>query len=185
MPKINIPLGENGGKDYSSEAAKLNELITDVERTTTGVTEFTSESSGIYYSTEDYPDDTDVYNMGDLGMIRLLRKLYGGSSGWLVMADDLNDKQPLGVYTTVQLAHDSWEGDDSPFTQTIVHSAITPNTKIDLYPDEAAFAQLAADGVTALLAKNTNGTAVAVCIGKKPTADISVGAELTEMRMSE
>lgn len=185
MSKLNIPLGEDGGKDYSAEIVQLNKLTTDAMRTITGTTTFTSESSGITYSTDDYPDDPEIYDKGDLGMIYLLRKLYGGENGWIVMADDLNNKQPSIVYVSFLLLAENWQGEEQLYTQLISSDAIASSTKIDLYPNEAVFAQLSADGVSALFAKNENGVATAVCIGNKPTADFSIGAQLTEVKVIE
>ena len=57
-----------------SEAQKYYSLYTQLSRTTTGQTQYTSPSSGNTYRTTDYQDDIDVYNKGEEGLLNLLFK---------------------------------------------------------------------------------------------------------------
>lgn len=99
MPKTNIPMGLGSGeKDYTDEMKYLSSLIYNPNRTTTGQETYTSATSGTTYSTEDYPNDADIYNKGDVGIIRILWNLYGGEDGFLVLADDANSYiRPQGI----------------------------------------------------------------------------------------
>ena len=96
MPKIDMPIGV-GNKDYSDEAKKLTELMFDAGRTYTGQVEYTSATSGISYRTADYPDNSSIYNKGDVGLISLLHTLYGGEDGWIMMAKDINEKSAVEI----------------------------------------------------------------------------------------
>lgn len=101
MPKINIPMGLNEGeKDLTDESKYLTTLIYKPERTTSGVGMYTSKTSMITYSTDDYPDDPQIYNKGEVGLIYLWWKLYGGKDGFLEMAEDANSYvRPSGDIT--------------------------------------------------------------------------------------
>lgn len=96
MPKIDMPIGV-GNKDYSDEAKKLTELMFDAGRTSKGQVEYTSATSGISYRTADYPDNSSIYNKGDVGLISLLHTLYGGEDGWIMMAKDINEKSAVEI----------------------------------------------------------------------------------------
>ena len=90
MPKINIPMGANGDLDLTDESKYLSTLIYKTNKTITGEGNYISKTSGKTYSTNDYPDDSDIYNKGELGLIHLFWKLYGGEDGFLILADDVN-----------------------------------------------------------------------------------------------
>ena len=96
MPKIDMPIGV-GDKDYSDEAKKLTELMFNPGRTTTGQAEYTSDTSGIVYRTADYPDNSSIYNKGDICLISMLHTLYGGEDGWIMMAKDINEKSAVEI----------------------------------------------------------------------------------------
>ena len=102
MPKINIPMGLNEGEqDLTDESKYLTTLIYKADRTTTGVGIYTSTTSNIVYSTDDYPNDESIYNKGEVGLIHLFWKLYGGADGFLELADDANSYvRPSGDTTT-------------------------------------------------------------------------------------
>lgn len=185
MPKINIPIGENGSKDYSAEVIKLNELTMNASRTTTGTASFTSKSSGIYYTTDDYPDDADVYNKGDIGMICLLRKLYGGADGWLMMAGDLNGKQEQVFSEKILLSAEGWSGNESPYRQAFSSQYIDANTRIDLFVDNDLYVQMINDKVIAIYAENNDGVASVVAIGNKPSIDVTIQADYVKITNKE
>jgi hypothetical protein len=90
MPKINIPFGENGGDNYTDEAQYLSTLIYKKDKTSSGTATYTSFTSKKIYSTDDYPDDAEIYNKGEIGLIHIFWKLYGGKDGFLELADDAN-----------------------------------------------------------------------------------------------
>lgn len=140
MAKTNIPIGMNGELDYTDESKYLNTLIYKLDRTTTGQSQFTSLSSNITYSTEDYPDDDDIYSCGEVGMIRLLQKLYGGQDGFLMMAEDYNNVVTVPLQTT--LASTGWEITETEgiYKQSVANSAIHANSIITL---EASYSEYA------------------------------------------
>ena len=181
MAKINMPIGENGLLDYSAEAAKLNELIMNEFRTVTGTATFASSSSGLSYSTDDYADDPEIYNNGEYGMVRLLQKLYGGENGWLVMADDLNEKQDVIRHTEVTLSADDWVEDGTSFRHEVQNKYITANTRIDLRIGNSVYQQLVADSVNMMYVENNDGTASVIAVGAKPSADIVVQMDFVEI----
>ena len=45
----------------------------------------------------DYPDNSSIYNKGDVGLISLLHTLYGGEDGWIMMAKDINEKSAVEI----------------------------------------------------------------------------------------
>lgn len=90
MAKKNIPMGLSGDKDLTDESRYLSELIYKANRTNTGVATYTSKTSSITYSTNNYPEDVNIYNKGEVGLINIFWKLYGGADGFLLLADDIN-----------------------------------------------------------------------------------------------
>jgi hypothetical protein len=67
----NIP-GSANVDNLTNEATIYQTLYNTLARTTTGTYSFTSSSSGVTYSTNDYPDNVNIYNKGQSGMISLL-----------------------------------------------------------------------------------------------------------------
>ena len=132
MPKINIPIGTNGELDYTDESRYLDTLIYKIDRTNSGQSEYTSLTSRITYRTEDYPEDNDIYNCGEIGMIRLLQKLYGGEDGFLLLANDYNRLELKKKEIT--LASSNWKETEIPDSnkQTISDEDITSKSSIDL-----------------------------------------------------
>ena len=100
MPKINIPLGLDGSLDKTDESMKLSELIYNPNRTDSGQGMYISKTSQIEYNTDDYPDDPEIYNKGDIGLIHIFWKTLGGADGFLMLADDANSyMRPSGDAT--------------------------------------------------------------------------------------
>lgn len=93
--------------------------------------------------------------------------LYGGT--WSIT-------ETGGIFDLTQtlvLPTSSWSGND-PYTQGVVLSAETANTKVDIQPSEEVYDQLVADNVGYLAIKNVNGTLTAVAKGGKPSVDLTV-----------
>lgn len=93
--KINVPMSTNlpvpNVNNKTGEAIKLNELVNKTNRSNDGQNQFTSATSGIKYSTLDYPDNPLIYNKGETGLYNILILLYGGDNGFLILADDYNN----------------------------------------------------------------------------------------------
>ena len=76
-------------------------------------------------------------------------------------------------YTSLTIPTASWTGSD-PYTQTVIISGSTANTKVDIQPSEELYNQLVADNVGYLAIKNVNGTLIAVAKGGKPSVNLTV-----------
>ena len=100
--------------------------------------------------------------------------------GTVATQDDLNTKQGKIKYSYVTLSTE-WAGDASPYTQSVVISGTTTNSKVDLQPDATAIAQMADDGTVALYIANDNGTLTAYAVGEKPTVALTIQATITEV----
>ena len=66
-----------------------------------------------------------------------------------------------------------WTG-SNPYTQQVLVTGKTADTKIDIQPSETLYDQLVADNVGYLAIKNVNGTLTAVAKGGKPSVDLTV-----------
>ena len=75
----------------------------------------------------------------------------------------------------------NWNGDVSPYTQSVTISGITANSKVDLQPDATSISQMAEDGTVALYIANDNGTLTAYAVGEKPTVALTIQATITEV----
>ncbi len=73
---IKLPLPNQAGlpnaNNLTNEANKLKELYDTVNRSISGEYHFTSTSSNITYSTDDFPANANIYNRGQDGMIYYL-----------------------------------------------------------------------------------------------------------------
>ena len=101
LSKINVPLDTpvtagQSNNNYYGEVAKIQELAANLNRTTTGQTTWTSESSGITYNTSSYSSQSTIYNKGETGLLNLLIYLYGTDPSlqakrFIMTADDWNE----------------------------------------------------------------------------------------------
>ena len=90
-----------------------------------------------------------------------------------VKATGTAEYEPLIVKFNSTLTVSSWTTYGDYFRQTVMSSQET-NAKFDLQFDIAQLAQLANDGVTAIVAINENGTVYVYCMGAKPSVSIPV-----------
>lgn len=79
----------------TNEAQYINELIFNRTRTNEGQVSWTSETSGITYDTSIDPNNVDVYNCGQTGLLNLLQQ---ECSNFMVGANDFNS---LGEHYTI------------------------------------------------------------------------------------
>ena len=90
-----------------------------------------------------------------------------------VRATGTAEYEPLIVKFNSTLAVASWTAYGNYFRQTVMGSQET-NAKFDLQFDIAQLAQLAEDGVTAIVAINEDGTVYVYCMGAKPSTSMPV-----------
>ena len=90
-----------------------------------------------------------------------------------VKATGTAEYEPLIVKFNSTLSVSSWSAYGDYFRQTVMNSQET-NAKFDLQFDISQLAQLANDGVTAIVAINENGTVYVYCMGAKPTTSMPV-----------
>lgn len=86
LPNVTPAPNEN---NLTAEAERYYQLYNSLNRSETGTATFSSSSSGVTYSTNNYVDDPDVYNKGQLGLMNLLYKYVLKS--YIVIADVIND----------------------------------------------------------------------------------------------
>lgn len=200
MPKINIPLGLDGGLDKTDESMKLSELIYNPNRTDSGQGVYISKTSQIEYNTDDYPDDPEIYNKGDIGLIHIFWKTLGGADGFILMASDINnineqlvpatqskqgfmspedkikvDNIPPKIYTLVLPVANWVEYEEDKFRQELTINGLTANSKVDFDTDIETQENLNGS----IRPVNINGTLYAMTL-EPPDVDISVQATITE-----
>lgn len=90
-----------------------------------------------------------------------------------VKATGTAEYEPLIVKFNRTLAVASWTAYGNYFRQTVMGSQET-NAKFDLQFDIAQLAQLAEDGVAAIVAINEDGTVYVYCMGAKPSTSMPV-----------
>lgn len=199
MPKINIPLGLDGELDKTDESKKLSELIYNENRTNSGQSVYISKTSQIRYDTNDYPDNPEIYNKGDIGLIHIFWNLLGGPDGFVVMASDINnineqlipatqekqgfmspedkakvDNIPPKVYN-INLLANSWEEYETDiFRQLVVIPNLTPNCKVDFDTDVVSMENISSP----IRPENISGTLYAITLSP-PDVDIPIQATVT------
>jgi len=104
MTKYNLPDTVSGGipnvNNLTAEATYYQTLVNSLTRTETGVATYTSSSSGVSHSTNDYSGDADVYNKGGTGLKNLLAKYV--LPNYILTATDWNQIGDLSTLTTTE-----------------------------------------------------------------------------------
>lgn len=80
----------------------------------------------------------------------------------------------------ITLTTASWSGSSSPYYQVVEINTVTTATKIDLQPTVAQMVSLQNDDI-ALMAENDNGTVTIYSFGGKPSTDMTMQVQLTEV----
>ena len=75
----------------------------------------------------------------------------------------------------------TWSG-NGPYTQTLVITGGTANTKVDLQPDATVIGQMVSDGCTALYVSNNNGIFTLYALDAPLSVASSIQATLTEVQ---
>lgn len=125
----------------------------------------------MYYNNKCY---SNVYRASSLMMVFYT---IAGSTIYAILCNDstwsnFGSVNLTDTKKTLSLPAASWAGSD-PYTQTVIISGSTANTKVDIQPSEEVYDQLIADNVGYLAIKNVNGTLTAVAKGGKPSVDLT------------
>ena len=81
---------------------------------------------------------------------------------------------------TITLKANSWSGSAAPYSQTVTIATVTSATKVDLQPTVAQMTSLQQNDI-ALMAQNSNGSVTVYAFGGKPSADMTMQVQLTEV----
>ena len=81
---------------------------------------------------------------------------------------------------TITLKANSWSGSASPYSQPVTIATVTSATKVDLQPTVSQMTTLQQNDI-ALMAQNANGTVTVYAFGGKPSADMIMQVQLTEV----
>ena len=86
------------------------------------------------------------------------------------------------MFSQTLKATDWIQQDNDTYTISFTHPLVKDSYKLDVSCDTPTFQQFVADGVTCIRIDNNNGTAVAVCIGSKPTVDVTVQITIVKLQ---
>ena len=198
--KANIENGQYTATAPSSDGVAFTASVP-------GITALTAGMSFVMIPSRASASTTPTLNVNGLGAKNLRRRLSSGAtvvagytttwltknkpyrvmydgSAWVVeghnkpVAADLYGSV-LPKMASVTLTAANWTGSGSPYSQTVVISGTTANSKIDLQPTVEQVATLQTAG-TALMTENNSGTITVYAIGKKPTSDYTIQLTITE-----
>jgi len=112
---------------------------------------------------------------------------------WIEEVDDLDDdlvlthKEFLELtklrVVNITLDKTKWYG-SGPYTQTVSIEGVTPLSKIDFCPTPVQLQDLYNKGM-AFIAENKSGTVTIYCIGQRPTTNITLQVNVTEVYIHE
>ena len=85
---------------------------------------------------------------------------------------------------SITLYASQWEGDTSPYSQTVDVAGATQNSKIDLQPSTEQLA-IFHEKDLAFVAENEDGVVTVFCVGQKPTNDYTMQITITEVVVNE
>ena len=100
---------------------------------------------------------------------------------WINTAEEGTGVVPvLPRIATITLAANAWVGNSSPYYQTVEIATVTSATKIDLQPTVSQMTTLQQNDI-ALMTQNANGTVTVYSLGGKPSSDMTMQVQLTEV----
>lgn len=105
--------------NLTAEAEKYIQLYNSLNRSNSGTEQFVSSSSGITYSTNDYPSDADVYNKGQVGMMNLLYKYI--LNKYIIVADIFNEIAERSNNVTIDATSIEFDEGNLRYNITIGH----------------------------------------------------------------
>ena len=128
-------------------------------------------SSGVYVGSGDMPEDCNVQidtNGEVLTLADIVREVIAQSN----------------KISTVTLLANNWEGETSPYYQTVDILGAPENSKIDLNPTIEQLNIFHEKDITFVVA-NRNGVITVYCIGQKPTNDYTIQVSIIEVMRYE
>lgn len=100
---------------------------------------------------------------------------------WINTAEEGTGVVPvLPRMTIITLHANAWTGNSAPYSQTVHVNTATSATKIDLQPTVSQIVSLQNDDI-ALMAENIDGVVTIYSFGGKPSSDMIMQAQLTEV----
>lgn len=96
----------------------------------------------------------------------------------------LEQHQSPKFISSVELLAENWVGSESPYSQVVSMSGVTPHSKIDLQlnPEQLSIFY---EKDSSFAAANENGVVTIFCIGQKPMHDYTIQATVTEVIVNE
>lgn len=84
------------------------------------------------------------------------------------------------IQSTVTMLADAWDGENTPYYQTVECSGVTANSKIDLQPTPEQVVELHNSKI-ALMASNNDGIVTIYSFNGKPTIDMNMDVLITDV----
>ena len=82
---------------------------------------------------------------------------------------------------TITLTKSQWAGSASPYSQTVTIPTVTTSTKLDLLPSVTQLVSLQQQDIALMAENNDDGTVTVYAFGGKPSADMTMQVQLTEV----
>ena len=99
------------------------------------------------------------------------------------MSEVLNNTSHRYVTKTISLT--SWQTvSENVFTSSFTDAKIPADCKLDIALNTTDLLKLMDDGIGSIRADNDNGTVQIVCIGAKPTADITAQISFVKLQQA-
>lgn len=185
-----IPRGDKGeagldGNDGKAATIKLGTVTTGNPGTSVQITNSGSENAAILNFTIPRGDTGSNGEKGDNGYTPVKGVDYWNESDKQEIVNDvLSDTSHK--YITQVIQSNSWQtSDDMVYTFNFSNPAIPPNCKLDISFDTQELLQLMNDGVSNIRADNDNGTVNVICIGAKPTAELTAQISFVKLVQAE
>ncbi len=91
------------------------------------------------------------------------------------------NKGSLHGTLSLTLPAEQWKFENGAYSLPFTNPSVKPTFKLDIACDTATCQQLINDGVSCIRIDNDNGQPIAICIGGKPSADISAQVTWTDL----
>lgn len=96
----------------------------------------------------------------------------------------LEQLQSPKFVNSIDLIAENWVGNESPYSQVVSISGVTPHSKVDLQPNTEQLSIFYEKDLS-FVAANEDGVITVFCIGHKPTHDYTMQVTVTEVIVNE